>query len=301
MRRWQLRARSLEPLLLPLTESGGAMRAKAFAGRLADCPHEAAAARRLTTPRSCSAPRRHFSYRSPRAAGRCAQKGAIAEGLIAARPPKGGGVDAEPRSRSASKSRCSYRSPRAAGKCAQKCAIAEGFVAVGPPKGGGVDAESTALVLRSQEPLQLPFTESGGALHAISHPRRRLLCSLAARGSGAELTAPRSFSTPKSRRGYLSESVRMALKSLGSRFRGRLLDGFIVAALSLLEHPGDLGQSTLCGSLSAPPVCRRAPEAPRRADSLRVFGTSISREGLKWRAFLTKVSAISCVKNPCDV
>jgi hypothetical protein len=37
----------------------------------------------------------------------------------------------------------------------------------------------------------------------------------------------------------------MALESLGHRFRGSLLDGCIVAALSLLEHPGDLGQNAL--------------------------------------------------------
>jgi hypothetical protein len=37
----------------------------------------------------------------------------------------------------------------------------------------------------------------------------------------------------------------MALGGLGHRFRGSLLDGYIVAALSLLEHPDDLGQSAL--------------------------------------------------------
>jgi hypothetical protein len=46
-----------------------------------------------------------------------------------------------------------------------------------------------------------------------------------------------------------------------------------------------------CGSLLAPPVCRRAKEAPRRVGSFRVLGISILREGLKWRAFLTKISA----------
>jgi hypothetical protein len=36
-------------------------------------------------------------------------------------------------------------------------------------------------------------------------------------------------------------------------------------------------------------VCRRAPEAPRRVGSFRVLGISISREGLKRRAFLTRI------------
>ena len=98
---------------------------------------------------------------------------------------------------------------------------------------------------RFKEPPQLPFTESGGAMRTRSHPRRRLLCSFAARGGSAELTAPRSFNTPKSRCGCPSESARMALNSLGHRFRGSFLDGCIAATLSLLEHPGDLGQSAL--------------------------------------------------------
>ena len=54
-----------------------------------------------------------------------------------------------------------------------------------------------------------------------------------------ELTAPNSFSTPKSRCGCPSESVRMAERS------GSLLDGCIATALSLSEHPGDLGQNAL--------------------------------------------------------
>jgi hypothetical protein len=81
------------------------------------------------------------------------------------------------------------------------------------------------LAQRPQELPQLPFTESDGVMRSRSQPRRGLLRSLAARGGGAELTAPRSFSTPKSRCGCSSESAWMALKSLGLRFRGRLLDG----------------------------------------------------------------------------
>jgi hypothetical protein len=46
--------------------------------------HRKAAARRLTALRSCSVPKKRCSCRPPRAAGRCAQKGAVAVGCLAA-------------------------------------------------------------------------------------------------------------------------------------------------------------------------------------------------------------------------
>jgi len=57
------------------------MRTQAIADCLAACPHEAATARRLTALRSCSAPKSRCSCRSPRAAGRCAQRGRNRRGL----------------------------------------------------------------------------------------------------------------------------------------------------------------------------------------------------------------------------
>ena len=122
------------------------------------------------------------------------------------------------------------------------------------------------LAQRPQELPQLPFTESDGVMRSRSQPRRGLLSSLAARGGGAELTAPRSVSAPKNRCGFLSDSVRIAFKSLGRRFRGRSLHGCIVATHSLLEHPGDLGQIALVR------VVARATRLPQGSRSPMAHG-----------------------------
>ena len=52
----------------------------------------------------------------------------------------------------------------------------------------------------------------------------------------------------------------MALKILGCRFRGHLLDGCIVAALSLLENPGGIGQGALVRVVAR---VTRLPQGPR--------------------------------------
>ena len=56
-----------------------------------------------------------------------------------------------------------------------KGAIAEGFVAAGPLKGGGAETDSFALVQHSQEPLQLPLTESGGVVLTKGAPSPKAL------------------------------------------------------------------------------------------------------------------------------
>jgi hypothetical protein len=82
----------------------------------------------------------------------------------------------------------------------------------------------------------------------------------------------------------------MALRSPGHRFRGRLLDGCIVAALSLLENPGDIDQITFARVVARATRLPQGSKAPRRVGLLRLLGISISREGTKWRAFLTRIS-----------
>jgi hypothetical protein len=120
--------RSQEALQLPLTESGGAVRTKRRRRRRLLRSLAAAAARWLAAPRSCSAPKRRFSCRSPRAAGRCARNGHRRRLL---------------------------------------CSLGA--------RGGGAKIDNSTLVQRSQEPPQLPFTESRGAMRTRSHPRQRLL------------------------------------------------------------------------------------------------------------------------------
>jgi hypothetical protein len=69
------------------------------------------------------------------------------------------------------------------------------------------------------------------------------------------------------------------------------------ASRSILETSA---RAPWCGSLPVPPACRRVPEAPCCVGPFRVFGISISRKDLEWRAFLTKIPQEK-KKNPCSV
>jgi hypothetical protein len=194
-----------------------------------------AAARRLTAPRSCSVPKKRCSCRSPRAAGRCAQKGAVAVGCLAACPHEAAMARRlkAPRSCSPPKSRCSCRSPRAAGRCAQRgrnrrglhcCRATEWWRRRG----------RTAFVQTSQDQLQVPLTASGGAMRTKRGHRQGFAVG-PPRVAAWRLEAPRLCSAPKSRCSCRSPSAagRCAQKghrlrllcSLGARGGGAKIDG----------------------------------------------------------------------------
>ena len=81
----ELAHRTVEPLLLPLTESGGAKRTQgAVAGGCFAALTPGAAARRLTAPRSCSAPKEPLQLSESGGAKR--KQGAVAGGCFAALP-----------------------------------------------------------------------------------------------------------------------------------------------------------------------------------------------------------------------
>jgi hypothetical protein len=56
-----------------------------------------------------------------------------------------------------------------------------------------------------------------------------------------------------------------------------------------------------CGSLSAPPVCRRAPEAPRCTGPFSVFGNFDFHEKVLNRGPFSQISLKKKEKIPCDV
>jgi hypothetical protein len=174
------------------------MRTQAIADCLAACPHEAATARRLTAPRSCSAPKSRCSCRSPRAAGRCAQRGRNRRGLHCCRATEWWRRRGRTAFVQTSQDPLQVPLIASGGAMRTKRGHRRGF-SVGPPKGGGVEAGSTALVQRSQEPLQLPFTERGGAVRT-KRPSPEAALQLRRSRRRREDRRLHARSAPKSRR-----------------------------------------------------------------------------------------------------
>ena len=143
----------MEPLLLPLTESGGAKRTQgAVAGGCFAALTPGAAARRLTAPRSCSAPKKPLQLTESGGAKRT--QGAVAGGCFAALPLEAAARRKQLRACTALRGavgRSAHKAP-SPGAALQPCRSKR--------RRGG---KSSALVQHSVELLVLPLTESGRA------------------------------------------------------------------------------------------------------------------------------------------
>jgi hypothetical protein len=110
----------------------------------------------------------------PRAAGRCAQKGAVAVGFLAAWLHAAAARRlAAPRSFPGAATSAAHRGRRSDAHPGHR-RLLNSLSARG---GDGAEGHSTALVQRSKESLQLPLTKSGGAMRTMraQSPRASLM------------------------------------------------------------------------------------------------------------------------------